>query len=389
MYDLKEIKSIPCSDIANKYGIKLKQKHNRLWGKLRPDEKTSSFSINLVNNLWYDFGSGKGGSVIDLLAELEGISPTEAINRLAEEYGIAGEEVKGWRPLTDNQYRELGIQPERATMNFKFDLNKHTEEQLYRWHEKYGMHISILATEYPKVYNKMVTKIAIDNINILRKSYYARLDTYHKKNTNDITKEFVKSLSKDAADEINDKVDLLQRAVITGVNYAYLKVNFEKDFGNKELDNKIKHNSLSDDEIIRDRIVSVYKNLFNYDKADYFTIEQAKALRDINIMICNHNNKFLSIDNIKKIHNMLGVSLDKLENKKKSIMKKGESYKDKNTSEYQAWYSKTSKLNNQILKEKEVFNKCNIVLDGIKERNLAIKNERSKTNIIKNNELTI
>ena len=65
MFDLKKIKSVPCQSVAEKYGIKLEKKHNRLWGRLR-DEKESSFSINLENNLWYDFGSGEVDS-IDLL----------------------------------------------------------------------------------------------------------------------------------------------------------------------------------------------------------------------------------------------------------------------------------------------------------------------------------
>ncbi len=174
MYNIKEIKAIPIEDVARHYGIKLEKKHNRLWGKLR-NEKDASFSINLEKNLWYDFGLGKGGSVIDFVAEIERITAKEAINKLAEMYNIENSVKKGWQPLTDSQYRELGVQPERATMNFNFDLNVHTPEQLQRWSEKYGMHVKDLAEKMPDVYNKLIFKVAMENIETLKNSYFTKI----------------------------------------------------------------------------------------------------------------------------------------------------------------------------------------------------------------------
>ncbi len=52
----------------------------------------------MARNLWYDFGAGKGGSVIDLVAELEGITPTVAINMLAEEYHLKNEVTRDGTP---------------------------------------------------------------------------------------------------------------------------------------------------------------------------------------------------------------------------------------------------------------------------------------------------
>ncbi len=45
-------------------------------------ENTASFSVNHDENVWYDHGIGEGGSIIDLVARMEGCSIGEAIRRL-------------------------------------------------------------------------------------------------------------------------------------------------------------------------------------------------------------------------------------------------------------------------------------------------------------------
>lgn len=42
-------------------------------------ETQASFNVSLVKNVWYDFGLGKGGSVIDLIMEMRSCSIKEAI----------------------------------------------------------------------------------------------------------------------------------------------------------------------------------------------------------------------------------------------------------------------------------------------------------------------
>jgi DNA primase len=46
------------------------------------EERTASFSVNYHENVWYDHGIGAGGSIIDLVARMEGCSIGEAIRRL-------------------------------------------------------------------------------------------------------------------------------------------------------------------------------------------------------------------------------------------------------------------------------------------------------------------
>lgn len=48
------------------------------------NEKTASFKIDLEKNLWYDFGIGVGGSIVDLLIHLHNISANEALQTLKE-----------------------------------------------------------------------------------------------------------------------------------------------------------------------------------------------------------------------------------------------------------------------------------------------------------------
>ena len=63
------------------HGTKLKYK-----SPLR-DESSASFHVDLgkaPGGLWYDFGTGKGGDVIDLVQELKGLSFADAIQYLRD-----------------------------------------------------------------------------------------------------------------------------------------------------------------------------------------------------------------------------------------------------------------------------------------------------------------
>ncbi len=42
-------------------------------------ENTPSFKINLNRNLWFDFGSGEGGTIIDLVKRIKNVNTSEAI----------------------------------------------------------------------------------------------------------------------------------------------------------------------------------------------------------------------------------------------------------------------------------------------------------------------
>ncbi len=58
------------------------------------DERTPSFMVSPVKQIWKDFSSGKGGNVVSFLMEHEHFNYPEAIRYLANKYGIEVEETE-------------------------------------------------------------------------------------------------------------------------------------------------------------------------------------------------------------------------------------------------------------------------------------------------------
>ncbi len=75
--------------------VQLKKSGSNLKG-LSPftDERTPSFMVSPVKQIWKDFSSGKGGNVIAFLMEHEHFTYPEAIKYLAKKYGIEIEETE-------------------------------------------------------------------------------------------------------------------------------------------------------------------------------------------------------------------------------------------------------------------------------------------------------
>ena len=64
----------------------IKPKNSRLGGKelwyhspIRQDDKTPSFKVDTILNLWFDHGLSKGGKIIDLVCEIRNVSVREAL----------------------------------------------------------------------------------------------------------------------------------------------------------------------------------------------------------------------------------------------------------------------------------------------------------------------
>ncbi len=73
------------------------------------DEKSPSFMVSPVKQIWKDFSSGKGGNAVSFLMEHEHYTYPEALKYLARKYNIEIEETK----LDDNQKKALN---ERESM---------------------------------------------------------------------------------------------------------------------------------------------------------------------------------------------------------------------------------------------------------------------------------
>lgn len=69
---IQEIKAISISGFLSSKGYEPANKKGYKWWYLSPlhTEQTASFKVDLNKNVWYDFGLGKGGNIIDLAMEL-------------------------------------------------------------------------------------------------------------------------------------------------------------------------------------------------------------------------------------------------------------------------------------------------------------------------------
>ena len=99
------------------------------------DERTPSFMVSPVKQIWKDFSSGKGGNVVAFLMEHEHYSYPEAIRYLARKYNIEIEETQ----LTDTQ-RELADEKESLYILSEF-AQKHFEKNL--WDSEKGKAIGL------------------------------------------------------------------------------------------------------------------------------------------------------------------------------------------------------------------------------------------------------
>src|SRR6266511_3720497 len=118
---------LPVSEVVGRR-VRLK-KAGREWKGLSPfnKEKTPSFFVNDQKMAWFDFSSGKNGSIFDFVMMTEGLTFPEAVERLAAQAGIPlpkispAEEARDERRKTLNDIVELAAKFFEATQ-VKFRL---------------------------------------------------------------------------------------------------------------------------------------------------------------------------------------------------------------------------------------------------------------------------
>ncbi|HEY7246477.1 MAG TPA: DNA primase [Xanthobacteraceae bacterium] len=87
---LEELRArLAVSDVVGRR-VKLKKSGSE-WCGLSPfnQERTPSFFVNDAKMMWFDFSAGKNGTIFDFLMLTEGLSFPEAVERLAEQAGMA------------------------------------------------------------------------------------------------------------------------------------------------------------------------------------------------------------------------------------------------------------------------------------------------------------
>lgn len=99
------------------------------------DERSPSFMVSPVKQIWKDFSSGKGGNVVAFLMEHEHFTYPEAIKYLAKKYNIEVEETE----RTDEEKEEAN---ERESMYLVSEFaQKHFSEML--WESELGKAIGL------------------------------------------------------------------------------------------------------------------------------------------------------------------------------------------------------------------------------------------------------
>ncbi|KMQ72362.1 DNA primase [Chryseobacterium koreense] len=100
----KIFSTIRVEEIVGEY-VQLKRAGSNFKG-LSPfhDEKTPSFVVSPSKQIWKDFSSGKGGTAISFLMEIENFTYPEALRHAAKKYGIEIEEDK--REYTEEEKQQ-------------------------------------------------------------------------------------------------------------------------------------------------------------------------------------------------------------------------------------------------------------------------------------------
>src|SRR6476619_6383194 len=100
------------------------RKAGREWKGLSPfnKEKTPSFFVNDQKMAWFDFSSGKNGSIFDFVMETEGVSFPEAVERLAAMAGVAMPKVSKDEEAREEKRKTLHDVMELAARFFEATL---------------------------------------------------------------------------------------------------------------------------------------------------------------------------------------------------------------------------------------------------------------------------
>jgi DNA primase len=120
---LDELKArLPVSEVVGRR-VKLQRSGRELKG-LSPfnKEKTPSFFVNDQKEAWFDFSSGKNGSIFDFVMLTEGVTFPEAVERLASMAGVALPKVSAEDQQRDARAKTLHEVMELAAKFFETTL---------------------------------------------------------------------------------------------------------------------------------------------------------------------------------------------------------------------------------------------------------------------------
>src|SRR5882724_8750963 len=113
---------LPVSEVVGRR-VKLR-KAGREWKGLSPfnQEKTPSFFVNDQKMAWFDFSSGKNGTIFDFVMMTEGLTFPEAVERLAAQAGMELPKVDLAEEARDHRRKSLADIVELAAKFFEATL---------------------------------------------------------------------------------------------------------------------------------------------------------------------------------------------------------------------------------------------------------------------------
>lgn len=243
-YNLDKIKEIPLEDVCNRLGVNTSSKGKKLWCNIR-GEKTPSCCINIDKNYWYDFGIATGGDVIKFISEVEKINTKEAIYKLADMFGIDPEnnipnKNKFNLYISNSDYRKIGIEPTRATLNLDINLEKQSLDEVIKLEKAFSKSMNELANSNEELFLEVLNKKSIPIIYNNIKNYYdclSRIEDYINEKENILTgfhsleTQLYMNYSKELADTLNNQLDILSKTnidKIVGFDLKENKVDFQK-----------------------------------------------------------------------------------------------------------------------------------------------------------------
>ncbi|XZI53065.1 CHC2 zinc finger domain-containing protein (plasmid) [Clostridium perfringens] len=243
-YNLDKIKEIPLEDVCNRLGVNTSSKGKKLWCNIR-GEKTPSCCINIDKNYWYDFGTSTGGDVIKFVSEVEKINTKEAIYRLADMFGIDPEnnipnKNKFNLYISNSDYRKIGIEPTRATLNLDINLEKQSLDEVINLEKAFAKSMNELANSNEELFLEVLNKKSIPIVYNNIKNYYdclSRIEDYINEKGNILTgfhsleTQLYMNYSKELADTLNSQLDILSKTnidKIVGFEIKENKVDFQK-----------------------------------------------------------------------------------------------------------------------------------------------------------------
>ncbi len=127
----EEVKQTDIVEYLEQLGYQPAKIRNNDYWYLSPlrDEKEASFKVNKALNLWYDHGTGKGGSLIDFGKLYHQCSIPEFIQKLSQSFSFHRKTLMVQQPQANTQKATEALEPKIKVIAAK----QLTNQILYRY----------------------------------------------------------------------------------------------------------------------------------------------------------------------------------------------------------------------------------------------------------------